>query len=327
MTRANWATLAAVGVTIAGLAVSVVLIGVVGAREVLAVLARIGPVHFLLYASYTLVILLVLGLGWQVLTPEHPVGRFVWARTMREAATNLLPFSQFGGIVVGLRVLVRSGVPQPAAYASQVADQTMELAAQLVYTIYGVAVLLLVLAKVPDGADLVPLALVGLAVSVAIILVFAVAQRPILALTARIGGAILPGSAATLIDVRDRLDIMYRHRSRLVACFLLHLVAWVASGAGATIVLRFIGVDISVESVIVIESLIFTLRTAAFLVPGGVGIQEGAYLLIGPLFGLSPEAALALSLAKRARDLVVDLPALIIWQVSEMRSIFSPKAS
>jgi len=312
MTRANWAMLAAIGITVAGLTASIALIGAVGARDVLAVPGRIGMTHFLIYAAYTLVILSVLGLAWQVLTPGRSVATFVWARTMREAATNLLPFSQFGGIVVGLRVLVRGGVPQPVAYASQVADQTAELAAQLVYTLYGVAVLLLVLQRVPDGDDLSRLALVGLAASIAIILAFAFAQRPMLAFAARVGGAMLPGSAAKVIEVRERLDAIYRQRGRLIACFLLHLIAWVASGAGAAIALHFIGLEISIGSVIVIESLIFTLRTAAFLIPGGVGVQEGAYVLIGPLFGLPPEAALALSLAKRARDLIVDLPALLI---------------
>jgi putative membrane protein len=300
------------------------LLGAVGVRDVLAILERVGPLRFIGYAAYTLIVLSILGLGWRILVPGPELagvgaGTFIWARTMREAATNLLPFSQFGGIIVGLRVLVRGGVPQPVAYASQVADQTAELAAQLVYTLYGVAALMLILNRTPDHGDLLRLAVVGLGVSVAVILAFAFAQRPMLAFAVRIGGAMLPGSIATLNVVRDRLDAIYRDRRRLIGSFLLHLIAWVAGGAGAAIILRFIGSDIPIESVIVIESLIFTLRTAAFLVPGGIGVQEGAYVLIGPLFGLPAEAALALSLAKRARDLMVDLPAILIWQFSEMR--------
>lgn len=324
MSRATWARLAAIAITAAGLAATLVLLGRVGFGSVLGLLARVGIVHFLLYAGFTLVILTVLGVAWQLLTPGESRRSFIWARMMREAATNVLPFSQFGGIVVALRVLVSAKVPQPTAYASMIADQTAELAAQLVYTLYGVAVLALVLQRQPASADLLTLAIVGLGASVAIILAFAFAQRPMLAFAARIGGTILPGSAATLQDVRLELDAMYQRRGRLIGCFLLHLLAWVASGAGATIVLRLLGFDMSIGSVIVIESLIFTLRTAAFVVPGGIGIQEGAYVLIGPLFGLPVEAALALSLAKRARDLIVDVPAMIIWQVSETRQLFCP---
>ena len=39
----------------------------------------------------------------------------------------------------------------------------------------------------------------------------------------------------------------------------------------------------------------------------------------GPLFGLPVEAALALSLLKRARDIAVGVPMLLSWQLAESR--------
>jgi uncharacterized membrane protein YbhN (UPF0104 family) len=65
-------------------------------------------------------------------------------------------------------------------------------------------------------------------------------------------------------------------------------------------------------------------RSVAFAVPGALGVQEGAYVVIGLLFGLSPQDALALSLLKRARDLVIGAPALVIWQVMEGRRLLRP---
>jgi hypothetical protein len=65
----------------------------------------------------------------------------------------------------------------------------------------------------------------------------------------------------------------------------------------------------------------YALRSAAFFVPGAVGVQEGSYLLIGPLFGLAPETALALSLLKRGRDLLIGAPTLIAWQAMEGRRL------
>lgn len=326
MARADWLKLAAILITMAGLAATLALLGFVGFGDVLGVLGQIGIARFLIYAAYTLLILTILGVAWQVLVPGASPITFVWARTMREAATNVLPFSQFGGIVVGLRVLAASRVSQRHAYGSIIADQTAELAAQLVFTLYGAAGLLLVLKDRSDGSHLLELALLGLGASVGIILAFAFAQRPMLTIAARIGGAILPGSTAAVIAVRDELDQIYARRGRLIACFLLHLLAWVASGAGAGIALAFIGFEVPLAEVLVIESLIFTLRTAAFLVPGAIGLQEGAYVLIGPLFGLPAEAALALSLAKRARDLLVDVPAMLIWQIGEARQILGSRA-
>jgi hypothetical protein len=58
-------------------------------------------------------------------------------------------------------------------------------------------------------------------------------------------------------------------------------------------------------------------RTSAFVVPNAVGVQEGAYILLGATFGLTPEMALALSLLKRARDIAIGLPTLAVWQALE----------
>lgn len=329
MGRIDWLRAAVALITAAGLGVTVALLDAVGVGDVFAVLRRIGLVGFLLYASYTLVILAILGLAWYLLALGQSRARlwaFIWGRATREAATDVLPFSQFGGIIIGARTVIARGVPQPLVYASLVADQTTELAAQLVYSIYGAAVLALLLWRTPTGGELLILAAGGLGASLAIIMAFAFAQRPMLVLAARISGVLLPGSAAVLTNVRDALDAIYRRRARLLAAFLLHIVAWVGSGAGAWIALHLIGIELSVQSVIVIESLIFTLRTAAFMVPGAIGLQEGAYLLIGPLFGLPPEAALALSLLKRARDLAIGIPAMIVWQIGEARGLTRPRA-
>lgn len=322
--RIDRVRLAAVLVTVAGLAVTLVLLAIVGFGDVLAVVRRIGVAGFVIYTSYTFAILAVLGLAWFAVAPglgRDRLGAFIWGRTTREAATDVLPFSQLGGIVVGARSVIVAGVPQPLVYASLVADQTTELAAQLVYTLFGVAALALLLSRQPTSGDILILAATGLGASVAIMVAFTVLQRPLLAFAGRVGGAILPGAEAAMLGVRDTLDGIYRRPRRVIASFLLHIVTWVGSGAGAGIALHFIGVDIPLLDIIVIESLIFTLRTAAFLVPGAIGLQEGAYVLLGPMFGLPAEAALALSLLKRARDLAIGVPVMIAWQLGEGRGM------
>ena len=274
MTRAQWSIVAAIAITVLGLAITVGLIASVGFDQVFGILGRIGLVRFLLYSGYTLIILTAMGLGWQLLTPGASRMTYIWARTMREAATDVLPFSQFGGIVVSLRVLIARGVAQPTAYASIIADQTAELCAQLVYTLFGLIALVLVLGhagQTSSGTPLLGLALTGFGASAAVIALFAFAQAPMLAFAGRIGGTLLPGSAAAMDDVRAKLAAIYQQRARLIGCFLLHLTAWVASGAGAVIALRAIGQDVPLINVVIIESLIFTLRTAAFLIPGGLG--------------------------------------------------------
>jgi putative membrane protein len=315
--------LIALVLTLIGLAVSAWLIGTAGAHQVFAAVAGIGVPGFLILCAYSGIVLTILGAAWFAVAPGltgRHLTTFIWARTTREAATDVLPFSQFGGIVVGVRTAAAREVPEPLIYASMIADLTTELAAQLLFTLFGVAVLILVLAHAPVAAKIIPLALGGLGFMAAIMLAFVLGQRPMLRIAGALGERVI-GSAATIAAVRSELDRIYQHRTRVLAAFLLNLIAWVASAAGAWIALHYMGAQLPLWAVLTIEALIFTLRSVAFAVPGAIGVQEAAYVLIGPLFGLSPTTALALSLVKRARDLAIGVPAIIAWQVSEGRAL------
>jgi uncharacterized membrane protein YbhN (UPF0104 family) len=134
---------------------------------------------------------------------------------------------------------------------------------------------------------------------------------------------LLPGSVAAMAAVREQLDAIYREPRRVIAAFLFNLAAWLASAAGAWIALWFMGSHVPLWAVLMIEALIFTLRSVAFAIPGAIGVQEAAYVLIGPLVGLPPATALALSLLKRARDVVIAVPALLVWQIGEYRRVVS----
>jgi len=114
---------------------------------------------------------------------------------------------------------------------------------------------------------------------------------------------------------------IYARRGAVTLSFLFNLAAWVMSGAAAWLVLRLMAVPISLWDALSLESLIFTLRSVAFMIPGAIGVQEAAYVVAAPLFGLPVEAALALSFAKRAREVVLGLPCLLIWQFGEMRAV------
>ena len=71
-----------------------------------------------------------------------------------------------------------------------------------------------------------------------------------------------------------------------------------------------------------LKSLSSTLSDAAFVVPNSYGVQEGAFMVLGALVGLAPESALAISLAIRLREVLIDVPGLILWQHAEGRALF-----
>jgi hypothetical protein len=49
-------------------------------------------------------------------------------------------------------------------------------------------------------------------------------------------------------------------------------------------------------------------------------VQEGGYLLICAMFGISAPNALALSLIRRIRELSLGVPGLILWHYMEGRA-------
>jgi uncharacterized membrane protein YbhN (UPF0104 family) len=96
-------------------------------------------------------------------------------------------------------------------------------------------------------------------------------------------------------------------------------------GAGEVwLALHFLGHPIGFERALLLESLGQAVRTAAFVVPGALGIQEGGYLVLGTVLGLTPETALALSLAKRVREIVLGVPGLVVWQAETATSLLRP---
>lgn len=309
--------------TVAGLAVAVWAFGATGWDGVIKALTRIGPGGFLLFCLWFLGVFVLLGAAWLSAAPGEPIGRlwlFAWARMVREAVSDLLPLSQLGGVVLGARTLGSHGIASSRANSALLVDMTAEMASQLVFTVTGVGLFLMTVTGRETGA-LRPLIFSGTAAMVALMAAFFVAHRFGLGHAGRLAARLLPGADSAADGILDELRATYSNLRAVALSFFLNLLAWLASAAGAWIALRLMGVAVSFPAIVMVESLIFTLRSVAFAVPGALGVQEVGYLALAPIVGIAPETILALSLAKRARDLVIGLPTLICWQLLEARAI------
>ena len=102
---------------LAGLAVAAWFVIHVGVAAVVGAVASIGWAGFAILCVYALVAFVVLGAAWFVLMPSAPFWDFVWGRIVRDAAGEVLPFSQIGGILVGVRALILRGIAAPAFHA------------------------------------------------------------------------------------------------------------------------------------------------------------------------------------------------------------------
>jgi hypothetical protein len=73
---------------------------------------------------------------------------------------------------------------------------------------------------------------------------------------------------------------------------------------------------------VILQSLVLAIRSAVFPVPAALGVQEGGYVVIGNLLGIPGDAAFALSLIARVRELILGIPGVIMWQLIEARRLW-----
>jgi hypothetical protein len=116
-------------------------------------------------------IVALMGFAWWLASGADPPAsppRFLWARFVRDAAGELLPFLQLGGVVFGLRALGRGRTITLGAVSASI-DGVIELTAKLPYAL---AALLALFALVPQSplTRLSSLALAATGVLVAVLL-------------------------------------------------------------------------------------------------------------------------------------------------------------
>jgi glycosyltransferase 2 family protein len=309
---------------IVGLAVATGVIGWVGFRAVLTAVEIIGAKGLVFLVIYTAVPATLLGTAWLVLAPPSPARRwrvFFTARILRDAGGDVLPFTQLGGYVIGARAAVLQGISPAAAASTTIVDVTTELIGQFGFTVIGV---LMLAAKFGGGSahtTLIVETSTGLALAAVGLAGLVILQRKSSGLLERLARRFAPAFLAHVDDFGRALDDVYRRSTGVIASVVLHGIAWIASGAGIWFALRFAGVEIRLLDVLAIESLVGAVRSAGFVAPMAVGVQEAAYGFIGPIFGLPADMALAVSLIKRATSLTVGVPALALWQTIEGRRL------
>ena len=305
---------------LAGLAVAALLVLRFDAAQVLGAALSIGWRGFLILLLWQAVLFVVLGGAWASVLPGVRVWLLVWGRMVRDAATTCLPFSPVGGYVIGARAIALRGVPWPAAAAGIVVDVTAEIMAQLVFALFGLAVLMLL----RPGSGLAGPLGAGLDAAVVLLLGGYLLRRRIGAVAHALGTRLLGGwfRAADGIDrLRAEMERLYGSPARLLVGTALHLVGWFGSGIGTWITLRLLGHPADLVGIIALEALLDMLIAAAFIVPSAAGVQEAGYVGLGAAFGVPPDLALSVSLLRRAKDIAWGVPILAAWQWQEVRRL------
>lgn len=295
-------------------------------ETVAGALNALGWSGFLLFGALRVGVITLMGFAWWIIVPgpaKPTLHSFVWARWLRDSVAEILPFSQLGGFVSGARAAAISGLPGPMAAASTIVDVTLELAAQLLFTALGLFVLI---DTHPGSALTVPLFGWICAMAVATV-AFIFIQRRGIALSERIRAGIFRDwvrAGQTIEALQTSMIELYARPWTLGRGVAYHALCWIAMVAEAWLALHLMGSKSNVVAVLGIESLLYAARSAAFFVPNALGVQEGAYLMLGGIFGVAPDLLLTLSLLKRARDLALGIPALFSWEAAEVSTSAMP---
>ena len=304
-----------------GLGAAIALIARAGAGDIANLLSRAGWILLLLVPLQAFPMLLDV-LGWRALIPQPvQVSALFLIACIRQAINRLLPVANIGGEIVGVRLLARRGVGGTAASASVIVEVFVALIAQFLFVALGLVCLAW---RTQDSRTSYGL-LTGLIVIIPVLVfmllalrngrVFFRAERQV----KRLFGRWLEGQDSLIRGAH--LDAAIRDllasRARMSAALAWQLAGYVAGSLETWLALRWLGHPVTAPEAIVIESLTQAARSLFFMVPAAVGIQEAGLIGSMSLFGLGPDVALALSLAKRMRETLFGIPALMAWHWME----------
>lgn len=271
----------------------------------------------------------IAGRGWQVLWPKKrrpSLLLFMWVLWVREAVNALLPVARIGGEVVAAQLLKKGGLPMASNIGSLVVETTLSVLTTFLFVVMGLFVFSW---RMGSGGIFLQWA-VGLGVSCLLLAAFIALQRyGAFALIAKAVNVIAKDKFTQLSASSKKIDravmAFYGRVPRVFGCSFWSFLGWFVGAFEIYVALLFLGHKASFSDGIVLEAMILATGSAAFFVPASIGVQEGTILVFGRMLGISDEVCLALGLMRRARDVLVMAPGLILWQISEGKIFFTRK--
>ena len=107
----------------------------------------------------------------------------------------------------------------------------------------------------------------------------------------------------SVTQVNDELAHFYRREPRRLALSILfHFLAWLIGALEPWLILRWIGLPVSLAEATAIEAFSSGIRFAAFLVPGYLGALEAGHVAIFAALGRGAPAGLSFTLIRRVRE-------------------------
>jgi glycosyltransferase 2 family protein len=307
---------------VAGLAFAALLFAREGVVSILSLVVAAAPGLVLAALFHVLPMIANARAWWRLLPgPRRPSMRvFAWATWVRESVNALLPVARIGGEIVAYRVVRRRVARSSDVAASLVADMTLAVLSQATFALLGLTLLFASGYTSTASRQVLAGAVTAILLSSGFVLV---QHAGVTGTLTRILDRILAGQLIQLHGRSRRFDrslrAMYDRYGNVSACLAWQIVGWALGAGEIWLALSFLNQQRSLLDAIAIEALIQAVSSAAFFVPGALGVQEGGFIAIGAAIGIDATTALALATARRLRDVIIFLPGLIAWQFAEMQ--------
>ncbi|PYK86335.1 MAG: TIGR00374 family protein [Verrucomicrobia bacterium] len=303
-----------------------------GASQVGAAFATAGWAIIAVVVYHFVVPVFLDAVAWWVLFPRSdrlPLRKLFWMRWVGESVSTLVPSAAVGGDIVRARLAAINGVPLPISAGSVLVDITLGVFTQAGFTMLGLALLV----DATGQKSFVRPTLLGTLLGILAVVGFYFAQRLGMFRFLGLIVARLANSPEwqSLVQSGETLDRairgLYARRRGVAMCCAWTIISLVGGSGEIWIALHALGLPATLVNALILQSMALTIRSAAFAVPGGLGVQEGGYLVVGNLLGIPGDAAFALSLIARMRELALGIPGLVVWQMIEGRRLLRARSA
>ena len=234
----------------------------------------------------------------------------IWKiRMVGEAVNNTTPLATMGGEPVKAVLLKKHfSMGYREGTASLIIAKTTNLLALVVFLVAGFGFMIATEA-LPSSYNLVAGA--GLIAFTAGILLFFLVQRYKISSLAGTWiartrlGRFLEDLLHHVHDMEDRLIHFYiRHRRRFLLALALALANWVIGALELYVTLWFLGHPVTFSEAWIIEAIAQLVRSGAFFIPGALGVQEGAFMIVIEAMTGRGVLGLAVAMIRRFREIV-----------------------
>ncbi|HYW34449.1 MAG TPA: lysylphosphatidylglycerol synthase domain-containing protein [Balneolaceae bacterium] len=316
----SWSRISSVIGVAAGIIILIVLIWWTGFSKFSKAIAKGGPALLLLALFYPFE-LCSRAYGWKFVFPGKNLPRdslFIRGFWFAQSINRLLPTATIGGIFVRGSFLNNRNVDNTTTISSLIADKTAHAVSTIVILILG---MLLMLTQSVNEKILILIPSICLILAVGTYF-FIRLQRSsgvskVLEKWSGKDGGFLSSAREKADEIEQHLDGIYRHPRNFIISVVIRVAGDIAMASEIWFAAWLMNTPINIIDAVTLRLITFGVRSAAFVIWGGLGIQESVYALLSAFIGLSPSELIAISLATRVQEIITAIPGVGFWLAEE----------